>query len=234
MITLIHESRHLVVADKPSGLTTTAPSGGDSLTRRLQSQLGAKLHPTSRLDAEVTGLVTFARTKAAIAALQQARSDGRYHRRYLGLTAHAPTPASGEWRDSIAIDPRNRKLRIALTPGKPGQRVQTACTHYAVQVPLLGVVALRLEPQTGRTHQLRVHAARAGVPLLGDHRYGGVRRVVLEDGRVVRAKRVMLHCLRLRLPDVEGGTLQLVSPPHDDMTELWRALGGDVGGLRAR
>ena len=76
-----------------------------------------------------------------------------------------------------------------------------------------------------------MHAAHAGAPLLGDVRYGGPRRVVLDDGRVVRAKRVMLHCEALRIPDVEGGWLEPLCPVPDDMRALWLSLGGDAAAL---
>ncbi|MCB9593386.1 MAG: RNA pseudouridine synthase [Sandaracinaceae bacterium] len=226
MIELAYESAHLAIAKKPSGIATTAPDGGDSLTTRLEAQLGVKLHPTSRLDAEVSGLVTFAKTKDAIHALKQARERGAYFREYLGLAVVAPTPREGVWDASIAIDPRDRRLRIAVPEGGSGERLQRARTRYEVLEEFLGGAALALFPETGRTHQLRVHAANAGAPLLGDVRYGGPRRVTLDDGRVVRAARVMLHCRRLRLPNVEGGELDLVEPPPPDVFKVWRSLGG--------
>ncbi len=230
-IELAHLSSELAVAIKPSGLATTAPDGGDCLTRRLEGQIGGPLHPTSRLDAEVTGLVTFARTKRAIVALRDARRAGRYHREYLALAVGAPEGAEGEWGWSIAIDPRDRRLRIAVEPGARGDRVQVARTVYRLREATAVGAALALFPQTGRTHQLRVHAARAGLPLLGDARYGGPKRVTLEDGRVIRAPRVMLHCLRLVIPDAQGGELTLVAPPPGDLAALWEALGGDLGSL---
>jgi 23S rRNA pseudouridine1911/1915/1917 synthase len=86
---------------------------------------------------------------------------------------------------------------------------------------------LLLRPQTGRTHQLRVHAAAAGVPLLGDRHYGGAMRVVLPDGRVVRAARVILHCARLKLPSIGAGApLTIDAPVPEDMRELFTRLGG--------
>lgn len=225
-IELAHLSDDLAVALKPSGMATTAPIGEDCLTRRLEAQLGGALHPTSRLDAEVSGLVTFARTKRAIVALKEARARGLYEREYLALASGVPERDEGAWSWSIAIDPRDRRLRVALDEGAPGQRVQRARTRYRVIEPLASGAALALYPETGRTHQLRAHAARAGLPLLGDVRYGGPRRVALDDGRVLRAARVMLHCRSLRIPDLGGGTLALVAPPPADLRALYEALGG--------
>lgn len=229
-----YESRHLLVVFKPTGLATTAPHGGACLTQWAEREVHAKLHPTSRLDAEVTGLVTFARTKEAIAALRDARKKGRYGRGYIALALGVPTAPEGAWEKSIAIDPRDPRSRVALPEGGTGTRAQLARTAYRVRADLTTVSALWLTPHTGRTHQLRVHAADAGVPLLGDARYGGPKRVVLEDGRVVTAKRTMLHCAWLRIPAVEGTELlDLHAPVPDDFAKVWRALGGGDAALEA-
>jgi 23S rRNA pseudouridine1911/1915/1917 synthase len=91
---------------------------------------------------------------------------------------------------------------------------------------------LALHPETGRTHQLRVHCARAGHAILGDASYGGVPRVVLADGKVIAARRPMLHCARLVLPDVErGGVLDLRAGAPEDMARTWTSLGGDRAAL---
>lgn len=214
-------------------MATTAPAGGPSLTRTLERSHAGSLHPTSRLDAEVTGLVTYAKTKRAIAALRSARAEGRYGRGYLALASAAPSPGEGTWSASIAIDPRDPTLRIAVAPGSAGQRVQAAKTTYRVRAALAQGAALWLTPHTGRTHQLRVHAAHAGVPLLGDPRYGGPKRVVRPDGRVLTARRVMLHCAWLGLPEVEGaGTIEVAREAPADLAALWTALGGDPSALR--
>ena len=226
---IAHEDRHLLVVVKPTGLATTAPRGGDSLTRRLEEARGVLLHPSSRLDAEVTGLVTYAKSKRAIAALKKVRAEGRYHRGYLAIAARAPHEREGVWEASIAIDPRDPKLRVV---SETGERVQWAKTSYRVREVLEHVSVLWLTPHTGRTHQLRVHAAHAGSPLLGDVRYGGQRRVVLPDGRVIAARRTMLHCTWLKLPAVEGrGALEIRAEVPRDMRALWTSLGGSEEAL---
>jgi 23S rRNA pseudouridine955/2504/2580 synthase/23S rRNA pseudouridine1911/1915/1917 synthase len=117
---------------------------------------------------------------------------------------------------------------MALEPHAKGKRSRTASTDYRVLAETPHAALLWLEPRTGRTHQLRVHAARAGRPLLGDRHYGGSGRVVLADGRVLSARRTMLHCARLRLPDVaRGGELDLWCPPPEDFRALWRGAGGE-------
>ncbi len=229
-IAIAHEDSDLLVAIKPTGLPTTAPEGGDCLTRRLERSRGGPLHPSSRLDAEVTGLVTFAKTKRAIEALTRARREGRYGRGYLAITTRSITPETGVWDASIAIDPRDPRLRVALEPGRKGARVQRARSSYRVRASTPHGAVLWLTPHTGRTHQLRVHAAHAGAALFGDVRYGGDKRVTLEDGRVVSARRVMLHCAWLSLP----GELVLSAEVPEDMRRCWLGLGGSEAALAPR
>lgn len=230
-VRVAYRDAHLLVLDKPSGIPSTAPDERPSLTRiaRQLDPSAPRLHPSSRLDAEVTGLVTFARTRRATEHLLRARRQHRYHRVYLGLCAATPDPPQGVWEAPIAIDPRDKRKRMA----GPGAGAKTAQTGYCVSAVAAHGVLLKLEPQTGRTHQLRVHAMAAGVPLLGDRPYGGEPRVVLPDGRVLRAARVMLHCAALELPAIEGGALRISAPAHADMAALWQALGGDPLALSA-
>ncbi|HEX7479716.1 MAG TPA: pseudouridine synthase [Polyangiales bacterium] len=231
---VVHRDDDLIVFDKPTGLPTTSPDGGRclaSLARGLDPQ-AVRMHPSSRLDAEVTGLVTFARSDRGIRALLHARGVGAYQRCYVGLCASAPEPPTGELRWAIGKDPRDPRRRQALPEGS--KHGVNALSGYELVASAQAAALLLLRPQTGRTHQLRVHICAAGAPLLGDKHYGGATRVVLADGRVVRARRVMLHCARVVLPSLTGeGQLLLRAPIPDDMAQLWRELGGDAAVLSA-
>jgi 23S rRNA-/tRNA-specific pseudouridylate synthase len=231
--TVVHRDADLLVLDKPAGLPTTSPDGDNCLasTARVLDPGAPRMHASSRLDAEVTGLVTFARTDRAIEALTAARRQGTYGRFYLALASRAPEPERGEWQWEIAKDPRNPRRRIAQRAGSG--RGAHASSRYEVLCTLSHAVLLGLRPETGRTHQLRVHAAEAGAPLLGDKHYGGPMRVVLADGRVLRAARVMLHCARLTLPAIASAEpLTLTAEVARDMSELFAQLGGDPELLR--
>lgn len=228
---VVLRDKHLLVLNKPTGLSTTSPDGSECLTSiaKKMDPTAQRMHASSRLDAEVTGLVTFARTTLAIAALKQAREKGEYKRLYLGLVLHPPTPSEGEWRESIAIDARDPRKRVVAKPGTPSK---DAHTLYRVRATCLNATLLELRPQTGRTHQLRVHASHAGLPLLGDVNYGGKKHITTSDGRVHVAKRVMLHCFELVLPRIDGtGIHTLRAEVPKDMRDLWLALGGDAVAL---
>lgn len=243
-IDIVHKDAHLLVVNKPPGIPTTSPGERDCLVRRVREAdpEAPALHPVSRLDAQVSGLVTFARTRQANRYLRGARASGTYRRLYLGLAAAPPSPLQGCWQAQIGIDPRDPRRRVAGLKGRagpkgkgglkgkggpPAKELRQAATDYRTAQILDQAALLHLWPLTGRTHQLRVHCSLAGSPLLGDRHYGGPVRVVRPDGRVIRARRIMLHCTRLLLPDPTGsGELVVEALPPPDMTALWCALGG--------
>jgi len=181
----------------------------------------ARLHPTSRLDRDVSGVVLFALTKGAASRLSQARASGLYERRYLAISAGVPKPSRGSWDAPIgrAVDPRRRSVA--------GRDAVAAMTRYAVCFETGGGAALlAVSPVTGRTHQIRVHAAAAGAPLIGDRVYGGPSRMTLPGGRVIELRRVALHSARVVVPSARGAAFSVTSPVPDDLGRLWEALGG--------
>lgn len=228
---IIHHDEHLLIVHKPPGLPTTAPHAEErSLVQWVSQQFGdLHAHATSRLDSQVSGLVTFALSSEANRTLLDARREGAYERVYLGITVHELSGEAGDWAWPISIDQSNPKLRVAQ--GGPGER--SALTRYRVGARSSGATLLQLRPITGRTHQIRVHAARSGSPLFGDPAYGGKRREVLADGTVVTARRVMLHCARLTFPSPSGGAvLRFEAAARPDMQRIWTALGGIASDLQ--
>ena len=236
VIAVLHRDPQLLVLLKPTGIATTSPDGTRCLAeeaRKLDPR-APMVHPTSRLDADVSGVVIFARTREASDALMQARREGRYARTYLAIVERTPEPEEGRWSWPIAIDARDPRLRRALEPGQTGERMQEASSRYAVRARGELASLLSLWPETGRTHQLRVHASRAGSPIVGDTQYGGAARLTRADGRVMSARRTMLHCAHVVVPDVArggAGTLELRAPVPDDMRAMWAFASGDEESL---
>jgi 23S rRNA pseudouridine1911/1915/1917 synthase len=233
---VLFRDEHFLVIDKPAGIATTSPDGRNCLTwlvARLDPR-APHTHPSSRLDRDVTGVVIFARTDRAIQHLLAARAHGTYLRSYRALVSPPPPPREpgdpeGVWAWPIAVDPRDRRHRVALDEGEHGERQQDARSHFVVLGSANQSALLSVSPQTGRTHQIRVHAARAGCPILGDVDYGGASRVVLEDGRVVSAPRVLLHCREVRVPRVEGGEgHRFLAPIPEDLRVTFTKLGGEA------
>lgn len=234
---IIHHDEQLLIVHKPPGLPTTAPTPTEPcLAHWVRDRFpDLQAHATSRLDSQVSGLVTFALTRDANRHLLDARRAGTYERVYMGITIREVSPDEGEWSWPISIDPSNPKRRVA----GPGRGEREALTRYEVAVRTPSATLLRLRPATGRTHQLRVHAAKAGAPLFGDPLYQGERRKVLPEGSVVTARRVMLHCAQVSFPSLSserrngGRRMRLDAPARPDMDRVWRALGGSSADLQA-
>jgi 23S rRNA pseudouridine1911/1915/1917 synthase len=215
----------IVAVDKPAGVPTIPDQSGSahSLLARAAKTLrcsATDLHPTSRLDREVSGVVLFARSREAADRLAKARAAGTYFRRYVAIAGEAPTPARGEWNAPVGRD-RDPKKRAAF-----GRDAASAVSMYRVVAVAAGRALLALEPVTGRTHQLRVHAAHAGAALLGDRAYGGEARVVLGSGQVVGVRRIALHAGLVVVPRRSRGRLEVRSSVPPELKELWCSMGG--------
>jgi 23S rRNA-/tRNA-specific pseudouridylate synthase len=241
-VTILHERAGLVFVAKPPGLPTEPDrAGASSVVARVAAALSvpeAELHALSRLDVGVSGVVTLARTPGGRALVDAARRAGRFRRRYVALASSAPDPAGGTWSSAIARAARGKR-RVAPEGAADAQE---ATTHYrtvaeAGEALLDGrdatprrAALLALTPFTGRTHQLRAHAASAGAPLLGDPSYGGPRRARLATGRVLSLSRVMLHAGWVELA-IGAERWRVAASPPLDFTSTWEALGGEATAL---
>lgn len=229
------EGNGWVAVSKPAGVPTIADHGGargtlvDVVAKRLGLPID-RVHPTSRLDRDVSGVVVFATTPAAIQALADARAAGTYERRYVAIAfGAAPRSSFGIWDAPIgrAKDPRHREARGRdPAPAESRYRVVASVTR-----PLPGAAAgatahlVALGPVTGRTHQLRVHASDAGIPLLGDRIYGGPVRLTLGTGKILPLTRVYLHAARVSIR-TSTFDLEAVAPLPPELRGTWESLGG--------
>lgn len=211
--TILARTDDLVAAEKPAGIPSIPDhaGGAHSLLARVARTIGvdvSAVHPTSRLDAGVSGVVVFTLTGAARERLARARAEGAYRRLYVAISARAPAPERGAWD--------------APVKGVPAQTLYAVVARAPAGHSLLAVA-----PQTGRTHQIRIHASGASAPLLGDRAYGGPARVTLPSGRVLEPGRIALHAARVVVPGPDGQPLAVFSPVPPELLSLWSALGGD-------
>jgi 23S rRNA-/tRNA-specific pseudouridylate synthase len=236
---IVHDGGDMVAVHKPAGMVTIPDLHGaaQALSTRLARQLGVDprdLHATSRLDREVSGLVVFTLTREAAARLATAREEGRYVRRYLAIAcgkaaaiaALGADGSTGTWEFPIGRDRDARKRKVN------GRDPVAASTRYAVVArgaeggAVESTVLLALGPQTGRTHQLRLHASHVGAPLLGDRVYGGSNRLALPGGRVAALERIFLHAARITVPGAVGEPITLTDEVPEVLRETWALLGG--------
>ena len=222
---ILHEDEHLLVVDKPAGLLTVPSGPGehdeDTALRRVQDY-AHRLKPrvgyaerVHRLDRDTSGAIAFALSREARAGLIETFRHHRIERRYLAIVEGDPAGESG------TVDAPLRGAWVSGRRGvaKPGEEWQPARTHWRVREKLPGAALLEVQLETGRQHQIRVHLAHVGLPILGDPVYGRVPR-----GRPL-ARRPMLHAYRLAFAHpVTGARVAVESAPPEDFQKALAAL----------
>jgi 23S rRNA pseudouridine1911/1915/1917 synthase len=236
-LVVVHEDEHLIVIDKPAGMVVHPGHGrrDGTLVAALLGRgtplasTGAPDRPgiVHRLDEGTSGLIVVAKTDAAHRGLAAAFSRRDVEKVYLALVWGHPDPPAGVVERPIGRSRANRtKMSVTSPRGRP------ACTRYRVLERLEGSSLLEARPETGRTHQIRVHLLSIGHAIVGDERYGGrAWRGVSDPQRrlAIRSlRRLALHATRLAFDHpVSGARLVLEAPLPDDLLALRRALGGN-------
>jgi tRNA pseudouridine32 synthase/23S rRNA pseudouridine746 synthase len=202
-ISILFEDGEALVIDKPGGLPIERPrAGGASLEDHLDElKLGFQRPPVPvhRLDTDTSGCLLLARNPKALKRFARAFEERQVRKRYLGILAGAPAAAEGTIELALSkISSAEKGWR--MIPARNGKQ---AVTHWRVLAERGDRTLVEFLPETGRTHQLRVHAASGlGVPLLGDPVYG--------DGQA--APRTMLHAAALEVPREGKGAIAASAP----------------------
>jgi tRNA pseudouridine32 synthase/23S rRNA pseudouridine746 synthase len=185
---MLYRDEQLLVVDKPAGLLSVPGRGEgkrDCMATRIQAHIPEALI-VHRLDQATSGVMLFGRGADAQRSLSIAFAERRVAKRYEALVQGHLSGDAGEIDLPLAVDWPNRpRQRVEPERGKPSLTRWRVLGRDAVT----GTTRLALEPVTGRSHQLRVHLAAIGHPIVGDALYGGVA-----------APRLMLHACELRLP----------------------------------
>lgn len=173
-IDVVYEDEDVLVVDKPAGMVTHPAHGAsdgtlvNALLAHAPDLPGERVRAglVHRLDRDTSGLLLVAKTPEALGTLGRAMQARYIEREYRGIVVGAPDDAEGAIRGPIGRDPRNRMKYAIRADGKP------AVTHYAVCERLSGASELTFRLETGRTHQIRVHMAALGHPIVNDPLYG--------------------------------------------------------------
>ncbi len=209
---VLWEDEHMLVVNKPAGMTAHASNflpDTPTVAGALAWSRGAEFifHPVSRLDKGTTGLMVIAKSGYIHDLLRRSLHTPDFRREYRAVCVGRPVPDKGTIDAPIGRDTRSAVARMVRPDGSP------AVSHYQVLKTQGAFSLLRLRPETGRTHQLRVHMASIGCPLVGDWLYG-VENLTL-------ISRPALHSAALAL--VHPVTRELISvsaPIPDDMQRL--------------
>jgi 23S rRNA pseudouridine1911/1915/1917 synthase len=218
---IVFEDEHLLVVDKAAGMVVHPAAGnwsGTLLNALLAHHRGAASLPRAgivhRLDKDTSGLMVVAKTLAAATALVRAIAAREVHREYRAI-AHGRVAAAQFSVDApIARDPQSRVRMAVLASGKPARTdVQVLARGDATS-------ALRCVLHSGRTHQIRVHLASRGHPLVGDAVYGGRPALGMQ--------RQALHAARLEFAHpILGQPLAFDAAPPDDFAAAWQRVADD-------
>lgn len=239
-LSVLFEDEQLLVVDKPAGVVVhpgAANAKGTLLAGvlhhvgRLPSTDPVRPGVVHRLDRGTTGVILFAKTLEAHRALVEAFKARQVEKTYLAVTQGVPKPETGSFETSYGRHPHDRQRFSSRVPeGKE------AITHYEILETYPGAASVQVSLETGRTHQIRVHFADAGHPLVGDALYG--RRSVVRDpaARAICARldRPALHAweLAVRHPS-HGRKMRFSAQMPQDLVELVEAL-REVAALRRR
>ena len=232
-LTIVFEDEHLLVVDKPAGLVVHPAAGNfdgtlvNALLHHCAGQLsgiGGVARPgiVHRIDKDTSGLLVVAKTDVAHEGLAKQFATHSIDRRYLAIVTGVPKTSGGVVDAPLARSAVNRK-KIAIVGGGRGKR---AVTHWRRLDVLRDAALVECRLETGRTHQVRVHMASIGHPLVGDPVYG---RSGKTHGKLLKElgfHRQALHATELGFTHpVTKSRLSFSSPMPADMQQLFNALG---------
>ena len=189
---VLHRDGLMLVIDKPAGLPVHAgPSGGDNLEAYFDAlRFGLPRPPAlaHRLDRDTSGCLILGRHPKALRRLGKLFQEGRIEKTYLAVCVGRPVAPSGRIEAPLKKSARGAGWRVEIADdGQP------AATTYRVTAANDALYVIEAKPKTGRTHQIRVHLASIGAPILGDPQYGNLTEEQ-------RAGPMMLHALRVAVP----------------------------------
>ena len=209
---IVWEDGHLLVVNKPAGMTAHASNflpDTPTVAGALAWSRGTDFvfHSVNRLDKGTTGLMVVAKSGYVHDLLRRSLHTSRFLREYRAVCVGCPEPSQGTIDAPIGRDETSTIARMVRPDG------QSAVSHYEVLSSQNGLSLIKLLPETGRTHQLRVHMASIGHPLAGDWLYG------TEDPDLISRPALHSYALTLTHP-VTGEILRLTAPLPEDMARL--------------
>ena len=214
---IVYEDDDVLVVDKPAGMVTHPAHGStdgtlvNALLGHVAELPGERMRAglVHRLDRDTSGLLVVAKTEEALGTLGRAMMARYIEREYLGIVHGIPEDLEGTIRGAIGRDPRNRLKYAIRAEGKP------SVTHYVVREKLKGAAELVFRLETGRTHQIRVHMAALGYPIVNDPVYGKTEPRFPLPGQALHAWR-----LRFKHPRTSQPMSFESEPPREYLATL--------------
>jgi 23S rRNA pseudouridine955/2504/2580 synthase len=223
---ILYMDKQVIVIDKPAGLAT---QGGSGLTKHVDGMLDSLKYekPTRpklvhRLDRDTSGVLLVARTALAASGLSASLALRDTSKVYWALTRGVPKQKHGVIRAALAKEgARGKDERMTVSEDDDAKDAVTEYVVMGTAGQEFAWVAAR--PITGRTHQIRVHLASLGTPIVGDFKYGGAEA----RGKGDIADKLHLHARSIDIGRPDGGRLQVTAPLSPHMVKSWTLLGFD-------
>lgn len=223
---VLWKDEHIIALNKPPGLPSQGGSGQggrhvDGLTVALTFGFKDRPKLVHRLDKDTSGVLLLARTARAAAFFSKAFSGRTARKVYWALTVGMPEPEAGEIDAPLAKQPGTggEKMHVDTEVGLNAKTRYRVLDHAALQAAWV-----EFQPLTGRTHQIRVHAAALGHPIVGDAKYGG-KEAFLTGGV---SRKLHLHARRLLIDHPDGGSLDIIADLPNHMSESFNLIGFDL------
>lgn len=221
---VIHEDPEILVFNKPTGLSSQGGRGQvhtlDELMWAFAKSSGSRPRLIHRLDRDTSGVILTARSKPAAGFLGKALMAKKFRKTYHALVAPgAPDPKQGEIAKALRREEIGREAYMRICPDDHPD-AEPSLTRYRTLAANDEAALVELEPVTGRMHQLRVHLASIGRPIVGDVRYGGQLTLGGQP-----AGRLMLHAAKLRFPHPAGETSTVEAPWPEEFAQAVEAAG---------
>lgn len=226
---LLHEDAKVFVFDKPAGLAVQGGSGVsrsvDHMLEAWRSQKGEKPRLVHRLDRDTSGVLVVARTRLAAVRLGEAFRGRETKKTYWALVKGVP--AKREDKISTWLVKEQTRDGDRMRVARHGEEGADHAVSFYRVVEQAGqsLAWLEMEPYTGRTHQLRVHATHIGHPIIGDPKYFEADTNWEFPGGI--QNRLHLHARRIVIPHPDGGTIDVTAPLPPHMRQSWNLLGFD-------
>lgn len=226
---VLYMDSSVIVLNKPPGLAT---QGGSGLTKHIDGMLDSLMYDKSqrprlvhRLDRDTSGVLVVARTVPAAAAFAKSLQHRDATKIYWALTRGVPSVKRGTIKAALVKEgghgPHGRDERMAVSET---EEAKNAITDFVVMGQAGDEYAwVAAKPLTGRTHQIRVHLASIGTPIVGDFKYGGPD----VKGKGAIADKLHLHARSIDIPHPDGGRLQVTAPLPEHMRASWELFGFD-------
>ena len=226
---LLHEDDKVFVFDKPSGLAVQGGSGVsrsvDSMLEAWRSKKGEKPRLVHRLDRDTSGVLVVARTRLAAMKLAEAFRARETRKTYWALVKGVPKKREDRISSWLVKEPTPDGDRVRVARHGEDGADHAVSFYRVVEQAGQALSWLEMEPYTGRTHQLRVHAASIGCPIIGDPKYFEADQNWDFPGGI--QNRLHLHARRIVIPHPDRGTVDVTAPLPPHMRQSWKLLGFD-------